>query len=411
MVAVLAVAGLVGCGESSVDPAASAVSQRPPAPEVLDRISRGVIKAKATRLAASPESDALWMGYGDACLMNLWPEEAAFAYARALESADSLDPILAATVRWRLARALHESGDHAAADAEATAALNAMAEASNGVDFGDGWVTLASWRLDLGDLEGADTALARAKKARPMRRAIVSVQTDIQQDRVDAARATVDEFLGKGVKDRTLNRLAVMVGTAQGDPLLVSMHEANAAESLLVPDDAMIAELHPLARHERADLLRCMAMRESLPPRQALEQIAPYVKQRPRQAMLRVIVADLMRNMGGYAEAKAVLDKVHADDPPDHEYWAIDAIVHLGLVEAGQSELLDRARASAIRAMEINPRLAYGLQIRAMVHEQDGEWTQAAEMYRKAAENAENPEDADRWRGDAMRCDAESVQP
>jgi hypothetical protein len=46
-----------------------------------------------------------------------------------------------------------------------------------------------------------------------------------------------------------------------------------------------------------------------------------------------------------------------------------------------------------------------------MIHELDEEWTAAAEAYRQASAHAENPADAERWLGDAMRCDAESVQP
>ena len=72
---------------------------------------RREIEKKATHLAATPDSKARWMGYGDVCLMNLWPAEAAAAYRHVLSANDALDPILAAKVRWRLARALHDLGD------------------------------------------------------------------------------------------------------------------------------------------------------------------------------------------------------------------------------------------------------------------------------------------------------------
>lgn len=402
--------GLPGCGEGAAPSTTTAATSRPAPPASLDRVARAIIEARAAKVAETPDSRATWMAYGDVCLMNLWPEEAVVAYRESLADSDTLDPTLAAKVRWRLARALHDAGDAEAADTEATAALAAIP------DFGDGWVTLASWRLDRGELDAADEAMANVGKAQPIRRAIVSVQLDLQQGRTDAARRTVDELLARGVEDRTINRLAVAVGRAQSDDALVAAHEANAAESLVVTDDSIIAELTPLARFERADLLRCLAIREGvlrgqIPPQRALEQIAPYVKQRPRLAMLRVVVADLMRGLGGYEQAKKVLDVVHEDDPPDHEYWSMDAAVHLELAKAGDAELLDRARASADRAIEINPTLAYGWQIRALIHEMDKDWAAAAEAYRTAAEHAERSEDADRWLGDAMRCDAESMQP
>jgi tetratricopeptide (TPR) repeat protein len=400
---------LGGCGEGSSN-VTGVATPRPAPPEAIDPVARAIIEIRAAKVAENPTSRATWMAYGDACLANLWPEEAAIAYGESLRDAATLDPVLAAKVRWRLARALHDAGQADAADAEAVAALAAIP------DFKDGWVTLASWRLDRGELDAADEALAKAESAPPMRRAMVSVQLDLQQGRTDAARATVDDLLTRGVQDRTINRLAVAVGRAQGDDAFVAAHEANAAESLPLPEDSIIAELSPLARFERADLLRCLAMREAvlrgqLPPQKALEQIAPYVQQRPRLAMLRVIVADLMRGLGGYEEARKVLDVVYEDNPPDHEYWSMDAAIRLTLAKQGQTELLDRARTSADRAIEINPTIAYGWQIRAMIHELDEEWTAAAEAYRRAADHAENPADADRWRGDAMRCDAESVQP
>ena len=401
---------LGGCGESSSN-VAGVATPRPAPPDAIDPVARAIIGVRAAKVAEKPDSRATWMGYGDVCLANLWPEEAVIAYGESLRDAATLDPVLAAKVRWRLARALHDAGQADAADAEAVAALAAIS------DFSDGWVTLASWRLDRGELDAADEAMANAESASPMRRAVVvSVQLDLQQGRTDAARATVDDLLSRGVQDRTINRLAVAVGRAQGDEAFVAAHEANAAESLPMPEDSIIAELSPLARFERADLLRCLAMREAvlrgqLPPQKALEQIAPYVQQRPRLAMLRVIVADLMRGLGGYEEARKVLDVVYEDNPPDHEYWSMDAAIRLALAKQGQTELLDRARTSADRAIEINPTIAYGWQIRAMIHELDEEWTAAAEAYRQASAHAENPADAERWLGDAMRCDAESVQP
>jgi tetratricopeptide (TPR) repeat protein len=313
---------------------------------------------------------------------------------------------------------LHDAGDADAADAEAVTALAAIPT------FGDGWVTLASWRLDRGELDAADEAMARIQaptsgdplQAQPLRTAIVSVQLDIQQGRLEAARATVDDLLGRGIDDRTINRLAVEIGRAQGNDALVADRESNAVGSLMVSDDSIISELTPLARFERADLIRCLAIREAvlrgqMPPQRALEQIAPYLKQRPRLAMIRVIVADLLRVLQGYEEARQVLDVVYEDEPADHEYWSMDAAIGLELAKQGQVDLLDRARTSADRAIEINPTIAYGWQVRAMIHELDKEWTAAAEAYRTAATHAERTEDSDRWLGDAMRCDAESVQP
>jgi hypothetical protein len=193
---------LGGCGEGSSN-VTGVATPRPAPPEAIDPVARAIIEIRAAKVAENPTSRATWMAYGDACLANLWPEEAAIAYEESLQDTASLDPVLAAKVRWRLARALHDAGQADAADAEAVAALAAIP------DFKDGWVTLASWRLDRGELDAADEALAKAESAPPMRRAMVSVQLDLQQGRTDAARATVDDLLTRGVQDRTINRLAV----------------------------------------------------------------------------------------------------------------------------------------------------------------------------------------------------------
>ena len=39
------------------------------------------------------------------------------------------------------------------------------------------------------------------------------------------------------------------------------------------------------------------------------------------------------------------------------------------------------------------------------------DYANALKWYRKAAELADRPEDAETWRADAMRCDAEAVLP
>ena len=77
----LAATLLVGCG--------SQVPAGPPLPRpdpdaALDRIAAQVIRSKAKPLLQAQQDPVRWKEYGDACLMNQWPKEAAVAYTHAM---------------------------------------------------------------------------------------------------------------------------------------------------------------------------------------------------------------------------------------------------------------------------------------------------------------------------------------
>lgn len=401
---------LLGCnGDASTSVDGSL--QRPEPPSSLDEPARAVIRENADMVAKNPRSAAYLMSYGDTCLMNLWPEEARFAYETALDGSRSLPPELAGYVRWRLAEALHRLGDAEAADREAVAALEEIEQMH---PYPAGWVTLADRRLDAGELAGADQALENAEGGNPFRLAIVAVPLDLQQGRLNEARDKVEALLAanpKNAENPIVCRLAVAVGRAQGDDLLVAVHEDLAAESMDLRPDPLIIEIQSLAVHELADLQRCVNVAETLPPPQALQVVRSIKNRRPRQSMVLTIEANLLRALGRYPQAKSVLDEIHADDPPDHEYWSLDALVHLELARQNAPELLDRARASIARAIDINPGIAYGWHIQALVHEEDARWADAAVAYRKAAETSSDPAFSTEMLEAATRCESEETRP
>ena len=404
----LVVAALVPLGCGGEEPASTVELPRPLPPAAIDQVARSVIAQYGDRVAETPDSAAFWLEYGDVCLMNLWPNEAIVAYGEALGSVRPLPPEVAAKTRWRLAHAHHEAGDHVAADREGVAAITAISERT---PFPDGWLTVAARRLDQGDLDGADEAMAKSTNAMPMRRAVVSVQLDVQQGRIEDARATVDAMLESEVAPATASRLAVLVGQVQNDRDLVEAHQGRAAPALVLPDDPILRALGGKAVHELADLQRCVLWSESLPPRQALQRMRPILKRRPGSPTVRMMVADQLRKLKQFEEAKKVLDVVYEDDPPDHEYWSVDALVHLELSRQDDPGLRERARDSIERAIRINPTLAYGWQIKAFVHEADEQWAFAADAYRKAAELATRPEDAESWNRSADECAGKAAAP
>ena len=380
-------------------PAATLPRANPP--ETIDVVSARVISQRAGLLHANPDART-WTDYADACLMNLWPEEAVIGYQQAL----MLPGVDVATVRWRLARAHHDLGALDEAETEAIASLNIVP------DYATGWVELARRRLDNGDLEGAREAISRAEpgKAGPLRHAVVSVPLDLQSGRMKEARETVDALL-MNRPDRTVNRLAVMVGQATNDQELVARHLPNASSGLMRFNDPWIEKIAPLARHERADLLRAISIKDGLPPQKALVQVRRMIQDRPELPMLRVVAAGILKDMGRLPQAKIALDSVHDLDPPDHEYWSMDGLVHFQLAKLGETTLMERARASSDRAIEINPTIGYGWQIRAFIHEEDSEWTAAASAFDRAAEHATSEVDRVRFMEEAERCRRMVVAP
>ena len=395
----------LGCGDESekivdqevtpqpqIQPAATL--PRPTPPETLDPISARIIGKRAGLLVTNPDA-ATWTNYADACLMNLWPAEAVVGYQQAL----ALPDVDVASIRWRLARAHQDLGAYDEAEAEAIATLELAP------DYAPGWLELASRRLDNGDLEGAREALTRADpgKVGPLRHAVVSIPLDLQSGRMPAAKETLEALLLER-PDRTVNRLAVMVGQATNDQELIARHLPNASEGLMRFNDPWIGKIAPLARHERADLVRAISLREQLPPQKALAQVRRLIQDRPNLPMLRVVAASILKDTGRLPQAKVALDAVHELNPPDHEYWALDGLVHFQLAKLGDVTLMDRARTSSDRAIEINPTIAYGWQIRAFIHEEDSEWIEAATAFELAAEHATSEAERARSLEDASRC-------
>ncbi|MAC20316.1 MAG: hypothetical protein CMJ23_11715 [Phycisphaerae bacterium] len=368
----------------------------------LDPISRRLISSRAAMVAEAPDSAVAWAKYGDVCLMNLWLEEAILAYDQALKLPEVSTPL----VLWRRAEALHGLGRFNDADRDASKSLSLAPEHL------EGWVTLAHRRLEQGDIEGAEQALEQAAPGTVdlLRRATVSIPLALQSGRHAEARIMIDELVAERPHPVS-SRLAVNVGNAVRDRDLVQAHLPNAAEGIRLFEDPWLAQLAPLARHEQADLIRAVRIRRSSPPKIALQQIRRIIAQRPRLPMLRVIAADLLKQDEQFADAKIALDAVRSVNPPDHEYWALDALVSLRLANAGKEDLREQARTSSLRAIEINPTIGYGWQIRAFVLEADEDHLGASDAFLKAAEHADSATERLRWTAEAERCTNRANNP
>ena len=91
--------------------------------------------------------------------------------------------------------------------------------------------------------------------------------------------------------------------------------------------------------------------------------------------------ADLERQTGMLKEAKSRLDRVRADDNSDYEFWLIDAAVHSEIHQSDRSRAneLVQAEASIQKALLLNPDIAEGHQLRAVIYEQQGNVLKAGE--------------------------------
>ena len=184
-------------------------SQRPPLPRpdpdaTLDRIAAGVIRSKAKPLLQADQDPIRWKEYGDACLMNQWPEEAAVAYTQAIA--------LGQPCGMHLAHAQRRLGNpEACQTASDSLQTNPVSERC---------VTLAHWYLEDGDLEQAEAWIRKADDLSSSRRAAVSMLLDIQRGELEAARTTLDPWL-QGRVPSHLAQLAIQIGQATDDEALL----------------------------------------------------------------------------------------------------------------------------------------------------------------------------------------------
>ena len=60
------------------------------------------------------------------------------------------------------------------------------------------------------------------------------------------------------------------------------------------------------------------------------------IEQRPQDAFLRSVLADVLYRNQQYLKAKAILDAVIEDQPSDGEFWIIDAVVHEKIAQTAE---------------------------------------------------------------------------
>ena len=147
-------------------------------------------------------------------------------------------------------------------------------------------------------------------------------------------------------------------------------------------------------------------IRETFQPEEALQKIDPILRQRPNSPIIQAIGADLEYKIGELEEARVRLDRVRSQQIADYEFWLIDAMVHSEIYtsDRSDSDALTQADTSVQRALLINPDVPEAHQIRAMVHEQQGNLHEAQLSFETASDLNNEVVGKVRMLSESLRC-------
>ena len=125
---------------------------------------------------------------------------------------------------------------------------------------------------------------------------------DIQRGELEAARTTLDPWL-QGRVPSHLAQLAIQIGQATDDEALLQRFAALKATSSLVPNGPLLLQLQPLDRTKYADGNRAITIRKSFPQLNRY-RVSALIEQRPQDAFLRSVLADVLYRNQQYLKAK-----------------------------------------------------------------------------------------------------------
>ena len=363
---------LAGCGSQE---AVSPVVPRPDPDTKWDPIAAQVIRSKAQLLIERDQDPILWKEYGDACLMNRWPEEAVVAYTQAL--------VLGESCGMHLAHALRRTGS--------IEAFQTAIEYLRSNDDSECCVTLAIWYLEDGDLDQAEKWIGMANDHRSPRRIAANILLEIQRGNYEGARDILEPLLGSDLPDYIAS-MAIQIARSIGDQELMNQFDSIQSKRNVIPNGPLLQKIQRLDRTKDADHNRALLIHKVCPPSESIPRLSALIEQRPRDAFLRSILADVFFHNQQLTEAKAVLDVVHDNQPTDSAFWFIDSLVHekLSRVDSNPMAQLDRAEASAAEAIRLNPMLPESFMAAAQAAESRGDYLTAEGYWRKAAELCEN---------------------
>jgi len=206
----------LACGPANDD----AALPEPPDVAVItssaDAVHRDALRSASDALARSPRSSAAWRELGEALEVASLPREAELCY-RAARSLAPDDP-----------RLLYRAAIACAQQGELLRAIETMEDViAESPGYGPAWRRLGFWRLDMGDVDGARSAMQRTRELLPRRPDghVGLARVEMRAERAGAAVAAALEALD-------LAPGAPHVRLVVGEALRLAGREAEAAPHL-----------------------------------------------------------------------------------------------------------------------------------------------------------------------------------
>ncbi|MFK7960243.1 MAG: tetratricopeptide repeat protein [Phycisphaerales bacterium] len=341
-------------------------------PSDLERVDIGIAQAvrrasdavgQATTLADVGDAEA---EYARVLFANRFYAEALRA-ANASLNRDGGQPklqYLAAVTAWRLDRA-----DDAVAMLAVQLESPRSAPASPILNHAPAYRRLAAWRLELGDLDGAQRSIRRAARldaqAPGVRETMIRVH--LQRDEVDDAARLVDQLITSPATDSPYARhLAVQIARQQGDLDAVRSHMDQADATTVIWPDPWMDELANRIAGIRHEIDVALGRMGRIPPAEMAPVLADLHQRAPANLSVATAYAATLQGLGNPDAAVSALRRAAdaTSTPPSIGYWKQRASALIALADARQegdpdaditaimTEAIDAARAGLALATD-----------------------------------------------------------
>lgn len=344
--------------------------------DTADPLIAELINTTSEQVRLNPANAMAWARHASALMANAYYEPSIEASRIALGMEPSRLPLLyrQAMSLWRLNR-----------QDEAIADLELVLETEPKYD--PGWRTLASWRLERGEIEQAEVAARRAWELAPQRPGTVLVLARVllQDDRPDEAIALLEPELARPNAPAWLHSIA-----AQAYRRLGRTEEFEASSAVAKPPptrwpDPWLNEIAMLATGRRMLALNALDMLRLRGPREAMPLLERALEADPANNDVRAGVAYALEQRGMVNKSLKVLDGIEPGSTPTLNYWKQYAMTCIGMSRMGQKETwIPRALSAMQEAIEIEETGELHQKAASIALSINAEGQAAAHFYRSA---------------------------
>ena len=287
-----------------------------PIPEELEKsdpLIFELITDTASQVNKDPNNPDLWARHASALLANSFIEESVESSRQAL----LIDSSNRLPLRYRQATALWRLNQQQEAMAELVGVLNDQPL------YDCGWRKLASWRLELGDLDGADEAIEKALKLKPDRPGSLATSVKIHLQRGDAlkALALLEPRLNQLETPGYLYFLASQAQRRLGNFEHMKELEVKSKPLPLLWPDPWMNQIVFLSTGKRSLAKNSMDMLRLNGPKAALPLLERAHNADLSNFQIRSAYAMSLHKLGHEVKAIQVLDSIQDNESPTFEYW------------------------------------------------------------------------------------------